>query len=129
MQKMLKVFIIIPTLIIAAYNPFFNDNNAPKQKVQQSKLVTQQNTPTRKDAEIRYFGFIESNKGKFALISFREKNIVIKKDDSLYFDEQIFKVLKISSNYILINDRYNRPQTVYFSSESKNSNDNNKQQQ
>lgn len=117
---MLTLFIITTTFIYASYNPFFNSNSAPKPKEEAPKaapVVQQKPTPTRQNAEIGYFGFIESKKGKFALVSFSGKNIVIRIDDSLYIGEQIFKVTEITSNYILLNDRYNRPQTVYFSSE------------
>ncbi len=118
MKKLLAIFITTPSLIYAAYNPFFSDEVAPKQKKETQKVIIQQKqTPTRKNAQIGYFGFIESNKGKFALISFNDKNIVIRESDSLYLDEQIFKVTKITSNYILLNDRYKRAQTVYFSSQ------------
>ncbi len=121
MKKILTLFIITTTFMYASYNPFFNSATAPKPKEEAPKAVTtvvqQKPTPTRQNAEIGYFGFIESKKGKFALVSFSGKNIVIRIDDSLYVGEQIFKVTEITSNYILLNDRYNRPQTVYFSSE------------
>lgn len=118
MKKILAIFITSTSLIYAAYNPFFSDDTAPKQKKETSKVIIEQKpTPTRKNAQIGYFGFIESNKGKFALVSFSGKNIVIRENDSLYLDEQIFKVTKITSNYILLNDRYKRAQTVYFSSQ------------
>ncbi len=119
MHKILLFLIISLTTIYAAYNPFFNDQKAPKPKVQESATVVQpSNAPTRQNAKIGYFGFIESKKGKFALVSFEKKNIVVTQIDSLYLDEQIFKVINITSNYILLNDRYNRPQSIYFSSET-----------
>jgi predicted alpha/beta-fold hydrolase len=119
MQKMLLFFITVPTLIYAAYNPFFSEQKPPKPKIQESQPTAQQNsTPLKQTAKIGYFGFIESSKGKFALVNFEKKNIVITLNDSLYLDDQIFKVINITSNYILFNDRYNRPQSVYFSSES-----------
>ena len=51
------------------------------------------------------------------ILSKLDKNIVINKNDSLYNDEEIFKIGKITSNYILLKDRQGRVQTVYFSSE------------
>lgn len=118
MKRVLAIFITTTTFLYAAYNPFFSDDSAPKQKQQASRAAIQEKpAPTRQNAQIGYFGFIESKKGKFALINFSGKNIVIREEDSLYLDEQIFKVLKITSNYILLNDRYSRAQTVYFSSE------------
>ncbi len=117
MQKIFVFFIILPTFVLAAYNPFFSDKSAPKQKVQESKPVVTKPVPERKNAKVTYIGFIESKKGKFALVSFDEKNIVVRKNDSLYLGEQIFKVFKITSNFILLKDRYSRSQTIYFSSE------------
>lgn len=125
MQKILIVFIIMPIFIFAAYNPFFSEDKAPKPKVETHKteapkvVVQQKSTQNRQNAQVGYFGFIESDKGKFALVSFGGKNIVIREDDSLYLDEQIFLVTKITSNYILLDDRYKRAQTIYFSSEKR----------
>ncbi|MDA7818013.1 hypothetical protein N9A28_07470 [Sulfurimonas sp.] len=121
MQKILVIFVILSSFLHAAYNPFFNDEKIPAQPQTINKVITQQiisePIPKRKNVNMTYFGFIESKKGKFALVSFNLQNIVIQKNDSLYFDEQIFKVQKITSNYIMFKDRYSRPQTVYFSSE------------
>lgn len=121
MKNIFVIFIILPTFIYAAYNPFFSDKNAPKPKAPEVKVVIQKAKPKpipqRQNAEVTYIGFIESKKGKFALVSFDEKNIVIRKNDSLYLGEQIFKVFKITSNFILLKDRYSRSQTIYFSSE------------
>ncbi|MCF6309137.1 MAG: hypothetical protein L3J19_01475 [Sulfurimonas sp.] len=121
MKNIFVIFIILPTFIYAAYNPFFSDKNAPKPKAPEVKVVIQKAKPKpipkRQNAKITYIGFIESKKGKFALVSFDEKNIVVRKNDSLYLDEQIFKVFKITSNFILLKDRYSRSQTIYFSSE------------
>lgn len=123
MKNTFVIFIILPTFIYAAYNPFFSDKNAPKPKRQEVKKVIQKPKPKpipgRQNAKVAYIGFIESKKGKFALVSFDEKNIVIRKNDSLYLGEQIFKVFKITSNFILLKDRYRRSQTIYFSSEIK----------
>lgn len=120
MQKLL-LFIISSTFLYASYNPFFSDT--PKKEVKQEPVKTivkevrvKKPIPKRQNAKITYFGFIESIKGKFALINFEDKNIIIRKNDSLYIGEQIFKVKKITSNSILLKDRYSRPQMVYFSS-------------
>ncbi len=124
MQKILLVFVVLPTFIYAAYNPFFKDAK-PEQTLQMrqpeiKKTVVQHYKPRpkqkRKTIKMTYFGFIESDKGIFALVQFNKKNIVIRKNDSLYHDEQIFKIKKITSNYILIRDRKGRAETVYFSS-------------
>ena len=125
MQKIFILFFISVTLIYAAYNPFFSDEQAPKttktQKVQYIKqVIPAKPIPARKSIKMEYIGFIESKKGIFALVTFKDKNIVIRNGDSLYIDEKAFKVKKITSNYILLRDRHYRMQTVYFSSEKNN---------
>ncbi len=129
MKKVLVVFIVSSLSIHAAYNPFFEEKPAPTSQEQVPKTIIKtiikkepirtKSIPQRKNIEISYYGFIHTNKGKFALVSFQDKNIVIKINDSLYINEQIFKVNKITSNYILMQDRYNRTQTVYFSSKQR----------
>ncbi|MCK4738022.1 MAG: hypothetical protein KAT10_05610 [Sulfurimonas sp.] len=121
MRNIFVILIILPTFIYAAYNPFFSDKNPPKPKAPKVKVIIQKPKaiPKRQNAKMTYFGFIESKKGKFALVNFNNHNIVIQKNDSLYLDEQVFKVSKITSNYIIFKDKYKRAQTVYFSSEIK----------
>lgn len=124
MLKKLLVFVVLSTLLYAAYNPFFNDNKPPPSLQIQKSVVS---TPAikyykprpkakRKTIKMTYFGFIESAKGVFALVNFNKKNIVVRQNDSLYDDEEIFKIRKITSNYILIRDKKGRAETVYFSS-------------
>ena len=128
MHKIFIIFIILPSFIFASYNPFFSDDQAPAQTktIQKTKVIIQQvqakPIPARKSIDMEYIGFIETKKGKFALVTFNKKNIVIRKNDSLYIDEKVFKIQKITSNYILLKDRHYRMQTVYFSSQRKNSN-------
>ena len=120
MQKKVLVLAIIPSLIYAAYNPFFTEKKSidqPKKEIIRIIEKPKQPLPQRKNIEITYFGFVESKKGKFALVSFNDKNIVIRQRDSLYLNEQIFKVKQITSNFILFTDKHYRVQTVYFSSE------------
>lgn len=123
MLKILTIFTIFSTVIYASYNPFFTTEKAPKKESNQVKqvivkeVVKRKAIPSRKNAEITYFGFVQSSKGKYALIKFDDKNIVIKKNDSLYIADQIYKVKKITSNYILLKDKYSRSQSVYFSSD------------
>ncbi len=108
------------TLLFAAYNPFFNDQKTPKPQVAEKKVYSLDPpiVESRQNAQIRYFGFIESNKGRFALVSFDGQNIVIKEDDTLYLDDQTFKIIKITSSSILLNDKQKRAQSIYFSSEN-----------
>ncbi|MCW8955019.1 MAG: hypothetical protein OQK48_08790 [Sulfurimonas sp.] len=118
MRQTFVIFFILPTFIYAAYNPFFSDTSAPKQKEPEVKIIYKEPKPKpkRTDIKISYFGFIESNKGKFALVNIKGKNIVLKQKDSVYIGEQVVKVVKLSSNYIVLKDGYNTPQTIYFSS-------------
>ena len=122
-----KIFIIsiLSVVIYASYNPFFQENTkqiSQKKAYKQTKNIVYKPRPTRKNIDMTYYGFIHTNKGRFALVNFQSKNIILQKNDSLYIDEQIFKIKKITSNYILINDRYSRIQTVYFSSKIDKSN-------
>jgi len=125
MQKIL-IIIILYVEIFASYNPFFQEIKVSVPKKQNihktTKTIVYKPKPTRKNIQMTYFGFIHSKKGKFALVNFQNKNIIIRANDSLYIDEQIFKINKITSNYILLKDRYNRFQTVYFSSQTNQSN-------
>lgn len=122
MQKILIMLAIVPIYIYASYNPFFSTDEAPQsQKQASASTVNRANSnamPQRESIDMTYFGFVESAKGLFALVSLKNKNIIIRVDDSLYLDERILKVMKITSNYLLLEDRYSRMQTVYFSSEN-----------
>ena len=126
MSKILVIFMMLPTFIYAAYNPFFSDTQTPKKKQEALKVIIQKAkakpTPPRKSVKMTYIGFVETSKGKYALVTFKKKNIVIQKNDSLYVDEKSFLVKKITSNYIQLRDRHYRMQTVYFSSEKKKNN-------
>ena len=110
---------ILPTLIYAAYNPFFGDKQPVRTVV---KAPPPPPPPARTNINLLYFGYVDSSKGQFALVKFSGKNIVIRQTDSLYLGEKIFKVKKITSNYILFTDRHGRIQTVYFSSAEGNQN-------
>jgi len=120
MHKTLFVFTIVSTLAHALYNPFFVQDTPPQRtQVQKKEIVYKDKKPVaaRKSIDMSYFGFVSSTIGEFALVSFNGKNIIINQNDSLYNNEEIFKIGKITSNYILLKDRQGRVQTVYFSSE------------
>ncbi len=129
MKKILVIFIIIPTFIYASYNPFFSDEQAPKPKKAEVKIVVQKPEPVAKrtDIQVSYFGFIESDKGKFALVKINGKNIVLKQKDSVYIGEKVVEVINLTSNFIILKDGYNSPQTIYFSSKVPERNNNVKQ--
>jgi len=111
MRRTMMILAIVPTFLYAAYNPFF-DGDQPKPK----PVIATVKPEARQNITILYYGFVESAKGKFALVKFDDKNIIIRNNDSLYLGERIFKVKKITSNQILFADRHGRIQTVYFSS-------------
>ena len=120
MHKILFVLTIVSTLVHALYNPFFVEDKPPERiQIQKKEIVYKEKKPVvaRKNIDMTYFGFVSSNIGEFALVSFNGKNIIISQNDSLYNNEDIFKIGKITSNYILLKDRQGRRQTVYFSSE------------
>ena len=124
MQKKIILLIILPTIIYAAYNPFFSDNKPPEALQTRQKTIYKapikyykpRAKVSRKTIKMTYFGFIEASKGVFALVKYQGKNIVIRTHDFLYHNEQRFKIGKITSNYILIKDKKGRAETVYFSS-------------
>ena len=118
MQKKLAILIVVPMYVYALYNPFFIESPTGKPQFQVQKVASAP-PPPRKNIDVSYFGFIESNKGTYALISFNGKNIIVQPNDSLYHDEQIYKVGEITSNYIFLKDQFGRIETVYFSSESR----------
>ena len=124
MQKKLAILVVIPTLSYAAYNPFFTEDPAPVKVKAAEKVVVKEYKPApkvaRENIKITYFGFVSSYKGEYALVNFNGRNIVINENDSLYNGERIYKIGKITSNYILIKDKIGRAQTVYFSSDVQN---------
>ena len=118
MQKLLIISLVFSCVLNASYNPFFGGEKPlilPNYNIKSAPPKVVKPVPARQNIEMSYFGFVESKKGKFALVNFSGKTIVVKQQDSLYLGEQIFKIFKITSNYILVKDRRNRVQTVYFS--------------
>jgi len=121
MQNKLIIFIALPTFLNALYNPFFTVDQAPKGQAIQKVIVKEVRPKTeRQNIKISYFGYVESLKGKFALIKFNGKNIVVSQQSPLYIGKRIYKVKKITSNYIIIKDREGRLQSIYFSTMKEN---------
>ncbi|MDF1874954.1 hypothetical protein JHD48_04320 [Sulfurimonas sp. SAG-AH-194-I05] len=123
MQKFFFLFALIPTYIYALYNPFFSEKKVENKATFIKKTTVKSKVyyppvkhVKRKKLEISYFGFVHSKKGKFALVRFNEKNIIIRKNDSLYDENEIYKVLNITSNALLLKDKYSRVKSIYFSS-------------
>lgn len=121
MRAITVISILLPTFIYATYNPFFTETKTVQ--ITEEKTVTiiekpkPKPIPEREDIKMTYFGFIESSKGKFALVNFNDKNIVIQQNDSLYINEKVYKIATVTSNFIHLSDRFRRKQTVYFSSD------------
>ncbi len=119
-KRKLIIFIVLQTILYAAYNPFFKDNNSPAIKKQTYQKKVTIPTSKRKNIKMTYFGFVDGDKGRFALVSFKKKNIVIRENSNLYIAQEILKVKKITSNYIVLQDRQGRIQSIYFSSTKDN---------
>ncbi|MBL0708148.1 MAG: hypothetical protein JJW00_03780 [Sulfurimonas sp.] len=124
MKSLLLLFALFQTILYASYNPFFSDAkpSVVKKEQHQVKRVLKAPVPIRKDIKMTYFGFVESHKGKFALVRFNHKNIVIRKNDSLYAKQRVIQVKDITSNRIILKDSYGKIQAVYFSSTKDNQN-------
>lgn len=119
MHKKIAMVLIVPTFVYAAYNPFFKEDPAPtRAEAPSSKIVYKEKVPDtpRKNITIKFFGFVSTYKGEYALIKFNGKTIVIGENDSLYNNTEIYKIAKITSNYIVVNDNIGRAQKIYFSS-------------
>ena len=112
------IFALFPVFLYASYNPFFTPNKqVPRQKIA-TKIVRQvASVPqARPNIAIAYFAFLETKKGRFALIDFAGKTIVVHEGDSLYQGNNVYKVKKLTSNYLNITGGSYRVQKVYFSS-------------
>ena len=122
MYKILAIFMILPTFIYAAYNPFFSDKKAPKQTAPVKYIIQEvkekpKPIPPRKGVKMAYLGFIETKKGILALVTFDGQNIIIQKDTILYQNEDVYKIKKITTNYILLRDGNYRRHKIYFTTQ------------
>lgn len=129
MKNHLTLFFIVTVFAHAAYNPFF-DNSEASPKVIQSTIVPAnisslnpqtvflggQNTQAR--SQIIYFGFIEAQKGKYALMKVNNDNIIVKENNKIYINNQLFYVREISSNAIFMETETKQVKTIYFSGET-----------
>lgn len=99
--------------VLGAYNPFFDDFD--NTKIEHKSQETQNFTPEKKIYQFLYFGYIETQKGKFALISIDSKSFVVKEGDTLYTAQDEINVFKLTSNVLVIKDKNQRAQSIYFS--------------
>ena len=97
MKNRILLILIVPIFAFAAYNPFFTSNKPAPKVVQAPITVAAEPVDAgRKNIQMAYFGFIETNKGVYALVGFNGKNIVVREADAVYLDAQTFTVNKIS---------------------------------
>lgn len=115
MQRIIMLFAILPVLAYASYNPFFTPHTKPVAKPTVVMKQVKQEKAEKIDVQFTYFAYLESKKGKFALIKFNGRNIVVRQNNSVYLDNKVYKVQTITSNYLRLSDSYNEMKTVYFS--------------
>jgi Tfp pilus assembly protein PilP len=117
----IMILILLPLLAYASYNPFFTPHK-PKVRQKVTKVNVRQvvkKLDVRVNLGISYFAFLETNKGKFALVDFAGKTIVIRQGDSLYSGNNKYKVTRLTSNYLYITGNGYSVQKVYFTSKGK----------
>ncbi len=118
-------FLFLTLSLNAAYNPFFRESPKPKKPPLQAPAVQslplppllKPIAPAEKAPfdleEMRYYGFIETAKGKFALVNVASNAIVLKEGDPFYANNIKYFIRNITSNYITVDDA-GRMQTIYF---------------
>lgn len=67
--------------------------------------------------EMLYYGFMETSKGRFALVKVASNAIVLKEGDPFYANNAKYFIRNITSNYITVDDA-GRMQTIYFTTNS-----------
>lgn len=124
------IFLVLVASVEGAFNPFFDTPSAPK-KAPKSTLpllppppvssfaslhlpITQSPSATA-ISSILYFGYIEAEKGKFALIKIDQNNIVLKENNRVYLNSIPYFVREITSNAIVMEDSEKRVKSIYFS--------------
>ncbi len=117
------VFLLLSNPLFAAYNPFFNEAPKAEKKVEkprpkpQPKIIYKK--PEKKKVfDIVYFGFLETNRGKFALLETGDKSFAVRKGDSLYLQNSKIDIVKITSNYFVLRSDRKNYQTIHFSKRS-----------
>lgn len=125
---MLRTVILIITITtsLVAYNPFFEAKPTPKKKTKikietkpVTKIIYQKPPVKKKKYNITYYGYIQTNKGNFALIDVDKKTLAIKQGEKLYIDGKSARLVKITSNYFVIKSGKSDYQTIYFSKKGK----------
>lgn len=109
----------------AAYNPFFRESpkvkKAPEPVAKPMPLPPLlkpafEPLPAPKAVSLStftYYGYVETKKGKFALLKIGENAVVLKEGDPFYANNSKYFVRNITSNYLTI-DESGKTQTIYF---------------
>ena len=121
--------LFIALSVNAAYNPFFREAPKVKKAPVLAAPVTQgmplppllnsnlASLPAIKPAfdlsQLTYYGYLETKKGKFALLKVGEGVVVLKEGDLFYANNGKYFVRNITSNFITVDDS-GRTQTIYF---------------
>jgi hypothetical protein len=132
LTKFAAIFLVLVGAAQGAYNPFFDAPAAPK-KPARTTLPLLPPPPVASYAPLRppvvesssaavaspilYFGFVEAEKGKFALIKVDDHNIVLKEHNRVYLQNIPYFVREITSNAIVMEDGEKRVKSIYFSGE------------
>lgn len=124
-------FLLLTLSLNAAYNPFFRESPKPKKPPLQAPAVQAQPLPLPPLLkpvssaekvpfdleEMLYYGFMETSKGRFALVKVASNAIVLKEGDPFYANNAKYFIRNITSNYITVDDA-GRMQTIYFTTNS-----------
>lgn len=132
MNKYFGIFLVLGSVVWGAYNPFFDNQEAPKKVVRPAPVLLPPPPPVAQpvlyqrplsselvrpsSVQISYFGYIETERGKFALIKVNQHNIVLKEKNRVYIENVPHYVQEINSNTIVLEDNEKRIKTLYFSS-------------
>lgn len=130
LKKIFCLFFLFTGMIYGAYNPFFTDAEPPKPVSRSTALLlpppmyTHSNSPQEiklpalSSSPMIYFGFIETEKGKFAMMKVHDHNIVLRENNRVYIGNDLYYIREISSNSVVMEDKEKRIKTTYFSGES-----------
>lgn len=132
MKLLLGLFFIFTGIAYSAYNPFFDDREPvvkkaskptsllllpPPLNVHQVEPLSEPKAP-QSTKQMYYFGYIESGKGKYALIKVDGNNIIVKENNRVYINGSPYFVHEITSNVVVMENSTKQVKMVYFSGET-----------